>query len=128
MPDAVPTRAQVLQAVPGYDAIFLSVHHDINTEFLDIAGTIQWLANLIIVFYLCSSHRLDIYFFSGPNLKVVSTMSAGYDHLDVPAIKQRGIKVGHTPNVLSAAVAEIAVMLMLNAARRAREGRLKLEA
>jgi len=38
-----------------------------------------------------------------------------------------GIKVGHTPMVLSAAVAEIAVLLMLSAARRAHEGRMKLE-
>lgn len=63
----------------------------------------------------------------GPNLKVISTISAGYDHLDVPEIKRRGIKVGHTPQVLSAAVAEIAVMLTLCAARRSHEGRLKLE-
>ncbi|XP_011880804.1 PREDICTED: glyoxylate reductase/hydroxypyruvate reductase-like isoform X2 [Vollenhovia emeryi] len=61
------------------------------------------------------------------NLKVVSTMSAGYDHLDVPEIKRRGIKVGHTPNVLSAAVSEIAVFLMLAAARRTHETRTKLE-
>lgn len=54
-------------------------------------------------------------------------MSAGYDHLDVPEIKKRGIKVGHTPEVLSAAVAEIAVLLILSAMRRAHEGRLKLE-
>lgn len=65
--------------------------------------------------------------FSGPNLKVVSTMSAGYDHMDVPEIKRRGIKVGYTPMVLSAAVAEIAVLLMLSAARRAHEGRTILE-
>lgn len=60
-------------------------------------------------------------------MKVVSTISAGYDHLDVPEIKRRGIKVGNTPVVLAAAVAEIAVFLALSAARRTREGRLKLE-
>lgn len=99
--DSNPTRQQILDAIPGHDAIFLAVHETINSEFLDIAGT---------------------------SLKVVSTMSAGYDHLDVPEIKRRGIKVGHTPDVLSAAVSEIAVMLLLNAARRAHEGRKLLEA
>ena len=54
-------------------------------------------------------------------------MSTGYDHLDVPEIKRRGIKVGHTPIVVSTAVAEIAVLLILSAARRAHEGRIKLE-
>jgi lactate dehydrogenase-like 2-hydroxyacid dehydrogenase len=65
--------------------------------------------------------------FSGPNLKVVSTMSTGYDHLDVPEIKRRGIKVAHTPMVSSPAVAEIAVLLMLSAARRVHEDRIKLD-
>ena len=100
IPATVSTREQVLQALPGHDAVFLVSHHKVDNEFLDIAG---------------------------PNLKVVSTMSAGYDHLDVPEIKRRGIKVGHTPMVLSAAVAEIAVLLMLAAARRAHEGRTMLE-
>lgn len=54
-------------------------------------------------------------------------MSAGYDHLDVPEIKRRGIRMEHTPHVLTSAVAEIAVMLLLSAARRAHEGRLKLQ-
>lgn len=54
-------------------------------------------------------------------------MSAGYDHLDVPEIKKRGIKVGHTPKVVSAAVAELTVLLMLSSARRAHEGRTLLE-
>ncbi|XP_012227776.2 glyoxylate reductase/hydroxypyruvate reductase isoform X1 [Linepithema humile] len=100
IPAIVSTREQVLQALPGHDAVFLASHHVVNNEFLDIAG---------------------------PNLKVVSTMSAGYDHLDVPEIKKRGIKVGHTPMVLSAAVAEMAVLLMLSAARRVHEGRTKLD-
>lgn len=64
----------------------------------------------------------------GYKLKVISTMSAGYEHLDLAEIKRRGIKVGHTPVVLSAAVAEIAILLLLNAARRAHEGRSLLEA
>ncbi|XP_015126885.1 glyoxylate reductase/hydroxypyruvate reductase [Diachasma alloeum] len=100
LPYVSPTQEQVFAALPGHDAVFLSGHVNVNSEFLDIAG---------------------------PNLKVISTMSAGYDHLDVPEIKKRGIQVGHTPQVLSAAVAEIAVMLMLNAARRAHEGRTLLE-
>ncbi|XP_057327058.1 glyoxylate reductase/hydroxypyruvate reductase-like [Microplitis mediator] len=101
IPGASPTREEILRAIPGHDALFLVGHHNVNSEFLDMAGS---------------------------SLKVISTMSAGYDHLDVPEIKRRGIKVGHTPVVLNAAVAEVAVMLLLNAARRAHEGRLLLEA
>lgn len=82
-------------------------------------------------FFILIIHLLyiisNLFLIIGANLKVISTISAGYDHLDVPEIKRRGIKVGHTPQVLSAAVAEIAVMLTLCAARRSHEGRLKLE-
>lgn len=65
--------------------------------------------------------------FPGPTLKVLATMSAGYDHIDVEELKARGIKFGNTPYVLSAAVAEVAVLLCLATARRLHEGRLKIE-
>lgn len=47
--------------------------------------------------------------------------------MDVEEIKKRGIKIGYCPNASTPAVAEITVMLILSAARRAHEGRLKLE-
>lgn len=43
------------------------------------------------------------------NLKVVSTMSVGVDHIDVKACKELGIKVGYTPNVLTETTADLAV-------------------
>lgn len=55
---------------------------------------------------------------SGPQLKIVSAVSAGYNHANVPELKARGIKLTNTPNVLSSAVAEIAVALMIGTARR----------
>lgn len=59
---------------------------------------------------------------AGPSLRVVSTMSVGYDHIDVPAAHQRGIRVGNTPQVLNDAVADFAVTLMLAIMRRLLEG------
>jgi glyoxylate reductase len=50
-------------------------------------------------------------------------MSAGYDNIDVAELHRRGIKVGNTPNVLTDAVAEIAIALLLEVARRIPEGR-----
>lgn len=44
------------------------------------------------------------------------------DHIDVPAANARGIKIGHTPGVLSDAVADTTVMLVLMAVRRVEEG------
>lgn len=56
-----------------------------------------------------------------PSVKVIGTFSVGYDHIDIAAAKARGIKVCNTPDVLSVATAECAMLLMLMAARRAGE-------
>jgi lactate dehydrogenase-like 2-hydroxyacid dehydrogenase len=57
-----------------------------------------------------------------PSVKILATFSVGFDHIDIAAAKARGIVVTNTPGVLSFAVAECALMLMLMAARRAGEG------
>ena len=59
-------------------------------------------------------------------VRMIATYSVGHDHIDLTAARERGIAVLSTPDVLSDAVAEIAVMLMLCAARRAHEGTLML--
>jgi lactate dehydrogenase-like 2-hydroxyacid dehydrogenase len=56
------------------------------------------------------------------SVKVIGTFSVGYDHIDVAAAKARGIKICNTPDVLSVATAECAMLLILAAARRAGEG------
>ncbi len=57
-----------------------------------------------------------------PRLRIIANHSVGVDHCDLPALKGRGITVTNTPDVLSDATAEIAMLLMLGAARRAVEG------
>ena len=53
-----------------------------------------------------------------PQLRYVSSMSVGVDHVDVPALTDRGIPLGHTPGVLVDTTADLAVGLLLAAARR----------
>ena len=55
-------------------------------------------------------------------VKIIANFSVGYDHVDVEAAKARGIVVTNTPDVLSDATAELTMMLMIGAARRAGEG------
>ena len=55
-------------------------------------------------------------------VKIIANHSVGVDHCDLDACKARGIVVTNTPDVLSDATAEIAILLMLGAARRAPEG------
>ena len=56
-----------------------------------------------------------------PSLKVVATVAVGYDNIDVPAVRSRGVVVTHTPDVLTEATAEFAWALILGIARRVGE-------
>ncbi|CAB3234336.1 unnamed protein product [Arctia plantaginis] len=88
------TKEDLLKLIPGCSALVWISNLPITKELLDKAG---------------------------PQLKVVATVSAGYNHCNVDELKARGIKLSNTPNVLSSAVAEIAVGLLLGAARRFNE-------
>lgn len=56
------------------------------------------------------------------SVKVIGTFSVGHDHINIEAARARGITVCNTPDVLSVATAECAMLLILAAARRAGEG------
>jgi len=56
-----------------------------------------------------------------PSLKVIATVAVGYDNIDVPAVRSRGVAVTHTPDVLTEATAEFAWALILGIARRVGE-------
>lgn len=56
------------------------------------------------------------------SVKIIANFSVGVDHCDLEACAKRGVVVTNTPDVLSDATAEIAMLCMLGAARRASEG------
>ena len=55
---------------------------------------------------------------AGPSLKVISTFSTGYEHIDVSEAERRGIKVGYTGEILTETTADLAIGLMLCLGRR----------
>ena len=57
-----------------------------------------------------------------PRTKIISNFGVGYDHLDLNAAKDLKIKVTNTPDVVTNATADLAMALILMAARRAVEG------
>jgi glyoxylate reductase len=57
-----------------------------------------------------------------PSLRVVANYGVGYDNIDLAAAARRGIVVTNTPDVLTDATADLALALLLAAARRLREG------
>ena len=85
-----PSREELIEKVRDKDAILCLLTDKIDAEVMDAA----------------------------PNLKVISTYSVGFDHIDIEAATKRGIYVTHTPGVLTDAVAEFTVGLILAITRR----------
>ncbi len=56
------------------------------------------------------------------SVAIVATFSVGYEHIDLAAAKARGLVVSNTPDVLTDATADMAMLCLLGAARRASEG------
>jgi glyoxylate reductase len=55
---------------------------------------------------------------AAPVLKVISTMSAGFEHIDVSEATNQGIYIGYTPGILTDATADLAFTLLLSVSRR----------
>lgn len=99
--DLPPTREQLLEKVRGVDGLLCLLTDKVDAELMDAAGA---------------------------QLKVVSSMSVGVDHIDIAAASARRIPVGNTPGVLTDATADQAFALMLAAARRIPEAERFLRA
>ena len=56
------------------------------------------------------------------SIKIISNFAVGFGNIDLDAAKEKGITVTNTPEVLSDATAEIGILLILGACRRAAEG------
>lgn len=72
----------------------------------------------------CSSEKLtaDVIAALPASVEIVATFSVGYEHIDIDAARERGLKVTNTPDVLTDATADITMLCLLAAARRGSEG------
>jgi lactate dehydrogenase-like 2-hydroxyacid dehydrogenase len=68
--------------------------------------------------------RIDSGFFKrvSASVKVIATYSVGFDHIDIRAAASRNISIAYTPGINADATADVALLLMLGASRRAYEG------
>jgi lactate dehydrogenase-like 2-hydroxyacid dehydrogenase len=73
--------------------------------------------------FITPADRLDPGFFQkvSPTVKVIATFSVGFEHIDVEAAARRKISIAYTPGVNNEATADIAMLLLLGASRRAYE-------
>ncbi|MDB6049878.1 MAG: D-isomer specific 2-hydroxyacid dehydrogenase, NAD-binding [Pseudomonas sp.] len=92
--DSILSASEIAEKAKGSEVLFVTATEVINA---DVLRSLQ------------------------PALTTIATLSVGYDHIDMAAARSCGIKVLHTPDVLSDACAEIAMLLVLNACRRGYE-------
>ena len=88
--EAPPTRELLIRKVQDVDGILCLLTDRIDADLIDLA----------------------------PNLKVVSSMSVGYDHIDVEAATKKGVYVTFTPGVLTEATADFTWALLMAVSRR----------
>ena len=93
--DELYSQKKIIEMSEGFDGILSSL-----TEKLD-AETINQLPDTI---------------------KIISNFAVGFGNIDLEAAKKRNIAVTNTPDVLTDATAEIGILLILGACRRASEG------
>ncbi|ORZ05771.1 D-isomer specific 2-hydroxyacid dehydrogenase [Absidia repens] len=93
--DNTMPRDQLLKDIKGAEALICMLSDKIDKEVLEAAG---------------------------PQLKLVTTLSVGFDHVDLKTAKEKNIKIGYTPEVLTDATADLAALLTLAAARNMKQG------
>lgn len=110
--------ATLARAERDYDII---VNYD---DTLNSADQILEMSAKVDAILPCHSEvfRADTVAKLDARVRIIANHSVGVDHCDIEALRSRGIVVTNTPDVLSDATAEIAMLLMLGAARRAVEG------
>ena len=62
-----------------------------------------------------------------PSVKIIANYAVGYNNVDIDAAKAKGIVVTNTPEVLTDSTADVSILLLLGASRRAYEGRKAAE-
>ncbi len=90
-----PERNALLRHVAGKDGLMLMLSDRVDDGLLDAAG---------------------------PQLRIVANYSVGIDNVDLEACRRRGVIVANTPDVLTAATAELTIALILSLLRRVAEG------
>lgn len=126
-PDPARLRIAITRALPEAVLARIRSRHDVWVNPEDRVLTpdeLQAAAACADVLIVTAFDRFDASSIARlpRELRIIATYSVGHEHIDIAAARSRGIAVLYTPDVLSDSVAEMAILLMLGAARRAHEG------
>ena len=95
--DKIYSPAEIIEGSKNFDGILSSVTDPINSE------TISKLSS---------------------SIKIIANGAVGFGNIDIKAARGKGITVTNTPDVLTDATADIQILLLLGASRKAYEGRI----
>ena len=98
--DKIYSADEIIEGSKNFDGILSSVTDPINSE------TISKLSS---------------------SIKIVANGAVGFGNIDIKAAREKGITVTNTPDVLTDATADIQILLLLGASRKAYEGRIEAE-
>ena len=98
--DKIYSSAEIIEGSKNFDGILSSVTDPINSE------TISKLSS---------------------SIKIIANGAVGFGNIDIKAAREKGITVTNTPDVLTDATADIQILLLLGASRKAYEGRIAAE-
>eukprot|EP00040_Diaphanoeca_grandis_P005578 m.33516 g.33516 ORF g.33516 m.33516 type:complete len:327 (-) comp16831_c0_seq1:85-1065(-) len=124
---ALPLRSVLVINGPDLDADIASVDPEIqrllenkaNLFSLEQVRSPDWKGEITGILVLCHAHTdgplLDSL---GGTVQIVSNYGVGTDHVDLDACRERNVKVGNTPGVLTEATADMGWALLMAAARR----------
>lgn len=92
------SKEEIIRMLPDYDVMLAIFHSPIDKEIIN----------------------------AGKNLKLISNYGVGYNNIDITYAREKGIAVTNTPKAVNNPTAELAMALMLSAARRVSECNLRL--
>ncbi len=98
--DKIYSAAEIIEGSKNFDGILSSVTDPINSE------TISKLSS---------------------SIKIIANGAVGFGNINIKAAREKGITVTNTPDVLTDATADIQILLLLGASRKAYEGRIAAE-
>ena len=98
--DKIYSPAEIIEGSKNFDGILSSVTDPINSD------TISKLSN---------------------SIKIIANGAVGFGNIDIKSARKKGITVTNTPDVLTDATADIQILLLLGASRKAYEGRIAAE-
>lgn len=129
---AVRRRLLVTRRLPEAVEHAMAERYDTTFNADDVALSADQLRDALARYdAICPTitDRFPAALFAGPSrCRILANFGAGFEHIDLDAARAAGIAVTNTPDVLTEATAELAILLMLAAARRAGEGERQLRA